>query len=185
MGKTGLPLCDSLPGNADPPGHLFLGQLMQLPQDHQILGDFIFLHFHTFHTSWFDYTLDGPKVPPTAAGKMCCVWLRRKGGKVLALRRFCRRQGCEAPVPYDRAGLGLAMDTKRKAPLCARTVENAVKAYPALREAALLPFPAAICVEMRGRCLRVLCQPGLTISCCRTNGVQFTSFRAHLFFTLE
>ena len=158
---------------------------MQLPQDHQILGDFIFLHFHTFHTSWFDYTLDGPKVPPTAAGKMCCVWLRRKGGKVLALRPFCRRQGCEAPVPYDRAVLGLAMDTNRKAPLCARTVENSVKAYPALREAALLPFPAAICVEMRGRCLRVLCQPGLTISCCRTNGVQFTSFRAHLFFTLE
>ena len=94
----------------------------------------------------------------------------QKGRQALTLRRFCRRQGCEALVPYDRAVLGLAMDTNRKAPLCARTVENSAKAYPALREAALLPFPAAICVEMRRRCLRVLCQPGLTISCCRTNG---------------
>ena len=159
MGKTGLSLCDSLPGNADPPGHLFLGQLMQLPQDHQILGDFIFLHFHTFHTSWFDYTLDGPKVPPTAAGKMCCVWLRRKGGKLRRCGVFAGGRGAKPRSPMTELAWGWLW-TNRKAPLCARTVENSAKAYPALREAALLPFPAAICVEMRGRYLRVLCQPG-------------------------
>ena len=38
---------------------------------------------------------------------------------------------------YDRAVLGLAMDTNMKAPLCAKTVENAVKAYPGLRSAIL------------------------------------------------
>ena len=38
---------------------------------------------------------------------------------------------------YDRAVLGLSMDTNMKAPLCAKTVENAVKAYPALRSAIL------------------------------------------------
>ena len=38
---------------------------------------------------------------------------------------------------YDRAVLGLAMDTNMKAPLCAKTVENAVKAYPGLRDAIL------------------------------------------------
>ena len=38
---------------------------------------------------------------------------------------------------YDRAVLGLAMDTNIKAPLCARTVENAVKTYPSLRSAIL------------------------------------------------
>src|SRR5699024_10898625 len=84
---------------ADPPGHLFLGQLMQLPQDHQILGDFIFLHFHTFHTSRFDYTLDGPKVPPTAAGKMCCVWLRRKGGKPWRCGVFAGGRGAKPQSP--------------------------------------------------------------------------------------
>ena len=38
---------------------------------------------------------------------------------------------------YDRAVLGLAMDTNMKAPLCAKTVETAVKAYPVLRSAIL------------------------------------------------
>ena len=38
---------------------------------------------------------------------------------------------------YDRAVLGLAMATNMKAPLCAKTVENAVKAYPGLRSAIL------------------------------------------------
>ena len=38
---------------------------------------------------------------------------------------------------YDRAVLGLSMDTNMRAPLCAKTVENAVKAYPALRSAIL------------------------------------------------
>ena len=38
---------------------------------------------------------------------------------------------------YDRAVLGLAMDTNMKALLCARTVENAVKTYLALRSAVI------------------------------------------------
>lgn len=38
---------------------------------------------------------------------------------------------------YDRAVLSLAMDTNMKAPLCAKTVENEVKAYSGLRSAIL------------------------------------------------
>ena len=38
---------------------------------------------------------------------------------------------------YDRAVLGLAMDTNMKAPLCVKTLENAIKAYPDLRNAIL------------------------------------------------
>ena len=38
---------------------------------------------------------------------------------------------------YDLAVLGLAMDTNMKAALCEQTLENAVKAYPALRGAIL------------------------------------------------
>ena len=38
---------------------------------------------------------------------------------------------------YYRAVMGLSMDTNMKTPLCAKTVENAVKAYPALRGAIL------------------------------------------------
>ena len=38
---------------------------------------------------------------------------------------------------YDLAVLGLAMDTNMKATLCEQTLENAAKAYPALRSAIL------------------------------------------------
>ena len=38
---------------------------------------------------------------------------------------------------YDLAVLGLAMDTNMKAVLCEQTLDNAVKAYPALRGAIL------------------------------------------------
>ena len=38
---------------------------------------------------------------------------------------------------YDLAVLGLAMDTNMKASLCEQTLDNAVKAYPALRGAIL------------------------------------------------
>lgn len=36
---------------------------------------------------------------------------------------------------YDLAVLGLTMDTNMRAPLCTRTLDNAIKAYPALRGA--------------------------------------------------
>lgn len=38
---------------------------------------------------------------------------------------------------FDAAVLGLAMDTNMKAPLCERTIENAVHSYPALRGAVI------------------------------------------------
>ncbi len=38
---------------------------------------------------------------------------------------------------FDAAVLGLAMDTNMKAPLCRQTLENAVRSYPALREAVI------------------------------------------------
>ncbi len=38
---------------------------------------------------------------------------------------------------FDAAVLGLAMDTNMKAALCRQTLENAVRAYPALREAVI------------------------------------------------
>ena len=38
---------------------------------------------------------------------------------------------------FDAAVLGLAMDTNMKAPLCERTLENAVHSYPALRGAVI------------------------------------------------
>lgn len=36
---------------------------------------------------------------------------------------------------FDSSVVGLAMDTNMKAPLCAQTLENAVKAYPCIRGA--------------------------------------------------
>ena len=38
---------------------------------------------------------------------------------------------------FDAAVLGLAMDTNMKAALCRQTLENAVRSYPALREAVI------------------------------------------------
>ena len=49
-GLTGLPLCDSLPGNTNLLCHLFLRKLIELSQGGQIVSDII-LYFHTFHTS--------------------------------------------------------------------------------------------------------------------------------------
>ena len=57
LGNSRFPFRNSLPGNTDSLCYLFLGKFIKLSQCSQIIGDITFLHFHTFRTSQFHYTL--------------------------------------------------------------------------------------------------------------------------------